>query len=333
VKLRDVGEFGLLDALGLFGSRVPLGWVGPGDDAAVLPSPAGPLLLTTDLLIEGVHFRRATTPAADLGYKAVAVNASDVAAMGGRPLAFTISLGAPAELEIPWVEELYKGLAQGANDFGCALAGGDTSSAPQVCISIALLGTAPPAGPVLRSGARAGHDIFVSGNPGESALGLHLLEARESLDAPDRQWLVSRHRRPEPRLALGAALGEEGLASSLIDISDGLLQDLGHVLRASGVGAEVWVERLPISTPLSTQAHDLGLDPVALAMGGGEDYELLFTAPAANRSRIFSAGGRSGTRVRRVGRVTEAPALRVLDRGKPVPPPDLLGFDHFSARG
>jgi len=333
VKLRDLGEFGLLGSLGLFGSHLPPGWVGPGDDAAVLPSPGGSLLLTTDLLVEGVHFRRATTSPEDLGYKAVAVNASDVAAMGGRPLAFTISLAAPPELEVSWVERLYSGLGQGAAAFTCPLAGGDTSSAPQVFLSIALLGTAPRPGPVLRSGGRAGDDLFLTGTLGESALGLRLLEAGTPLDTPGRQRLAGRHLRPQPRLALGAALGEEGLADALIDVSDGLLQDLAHVIRASGTGAEVWAERLPISAPLAAEARRLGLDPLDLILAGGEDYELLFAAPPAHRGRVFSAGRRTGTALRRIGRLIEEPGLGVLRRGKPLPLPSAPGFDHFAVRG
>jgi thiamine-monophosphate kinase len=284
-------------------------------------------------LVEGVHFRRATTSPQDLGYKAVAVNASDVAAMGGRPLAFTVYLAAPGELDVVWLEALYDGLEQGACACACPLAGGDTSSAPQVFLSVAMLGTAPPPGPILRSGARPGDDLFVTGSPGESALGLRLLESGLPIDTPERQWLVSRHRRPTPRLEFGAALGEEGLASALIDVSDGLLQDLGHITRASGAGAEVWVERLPVSVPVAGVARELGLDPTATALGGGEDYELLLAAPAANRSRLFSAGRRTGTPVRRIGRITEAPGLRLLLQGAPTPVPDLLGFDHFSVRG
>ena len=332
MKLRDLGEFGLLASLGLFSHRLPAGWLGPGDDAAVVPAPDGSLLFTADLLVEGVHFRRSTTSPEDLGFKAVAVNASDVAAMGGRPIAFTVSLAAPTELDAGWVERLYAGLAEGANAFACPLVGGDTSAAPQVCLSIALLGSSPPPGPILRSGARPEDDLFVSGSPGESALGLRLLESGAPLDTRERQWLVARHRRPDPRMALAAVLGEEGLATALIDVSDGLLQDLDHLTRASGVGADVWVERIPVSAELAAETRRLAMDPAALVLAGGEDYELLFTAPPANRSRLFSAARRTGTNLRRIGRMTLEQQVRVLRRGEPLAAPPVRGFDHFAAR-
>jgi thiamine-monophosphate kinase len=333
VRLRDLGEFGLLGSLGLF-RRGPLpGWVGPGDDAAVLPAPAGPLLFTADQLVEDVHFRRRTTSARDLGYKCVAVNASDVAAMGGRPLAFTLCLAAPGDVPVEWVTDLYAGLEEGARSLGCALVGGDTSSGPAVVLSVALLGVAPDPGPVLRSGARPGDDLYVSGNPGESALGLRLLEAGGDLGGESRQALVRRHRRPEPRLALAAALGDAGLASALIDVSDGLLQDLGHVLRASGVGVELWAECLPVSPPLAEVCGALGLDPLHLVLAGGEDYELLFTVPPDRRGAVFRAARETSTPVRRIGRAIGEPGLSLTRRGAPVPLPREAGFDHFPSGG
>lgn len=330
MKLRDLGEFGLLEALCLFGRAHPPGWVGPGDDAAVIPAPDRPLLFTTDQLVEDVHFRRRTTSARDLGYKCMAANASDVAAMGGRPLACTVCLAAPGDLPLDWIEGLYAGLAAGAAAFGCPVIGGDTSSAPLVVLSVALLGVAPAPGPVLRSGARPGDDLFVSGTPGESALGLRLLEAGDELGEPARRNLAERHRRPEPRLALGAVLGDAGLPTALIDVSDGLLQDLGHVLRASGVGAEVWAERLPVSPDLAGIAAALGVDPLPLVLAGGEDYELLFSAPPGRRAEVFDAAREAGTPVRRIGRVREARGLSLTRGGVPVAVPGALGFDHFS---
>lgn len=333
MTLRELGEFGLLEALRLFGRPHPPGWVGPGDDAGVVPAPDRPLLITTDQLVEDVHFRRRTTRARDLGYKCMAANASDVAAMGGRPLACTVCLAAPGDLPADWIKDLYAGLEEGSTAFGCPVIGGDTSSAPLVVISVALLGLAGAVGPVLRSGARPGDDLYVSGSPGESALGLRLLEAGEDTGDPARRTLAQRHLRPEPRLALGAALGDAGLATALIDVSDGLLQDLGHVLRASGVGAEVWAERLPVSPDLAGVAAALGMDPLPLVLAGGEDYELLFTAPPRRRARIFEAARGAGPRVRRIGRVRETQGLSLTRGGAPLAMPGALGFDHFSRRG
>ncbi|MFU8858562.1 MAG: thiamine-phosphate kinase [Deferrisomatales bacterium] len=332
MKIRELGEFGLLGSLGLFGRVHPAGWVGPGDDAAVLPAPTGALLFTTDQLVEDVHFRRRTTAARDLGYKCVAANASDIAAMGGRPLAYTVCLAAPGELSADWVTQLYEGLEEGAAAFRCPLVGGDTSAAPQVVLSIALLGVAAAHGPVLRSGARPGEDLFVSGSPGESAAGLRLLESGQPLGEPRREALVLRHVRPEPRLALGASLGEAGLASALIDVSDGLLQDLGHVLRASGVGAEIWAERLPVSVALAGVSRELGVDPERLVLAGGEDFELLFTAAPERRGDVLQVAREAATPVRRIGRVVREPGVNLTRRGTAVPLPRARGFDHFPIR-
>jgi thiamine-monophosphate kinase len=332
LTLKDVGEFGLLRRLGLYDRAFPSGWVGPGDDAACVPAPACSLVLTSDLLVEGVHFRSTTTSARDLGYKAVAVNVSDVAAMGGRPLAFLVALAAPAETPVGWVEELYGGMAEAEQAFGCRLVGGDTSGGPTRVLSLTVLGEASDRGAVTRGGARPGDDVYVSGTLGDSALGLRLLEAGcVARTAPER-FLASRHLRPSPRLALGAALGASGIARAMIDVSDGLLQDLGHVARASECGAEVWTERLPVSPELVAAAAAGETSPVDLALAGGEDYELLFTAKPFRRREVFRVAEGAGTRVRRIGRLVEGVGVQVLARGQPAALRDRGGFDHFARR-
>lgn len=331
MTVRELGEFGLLDALGVAGGRLPAGWLGPGDDAAVLPPPGLPLLFTSDLLAEGVHFRRSTTSPRDLGWKALAVNVSDVAAMGGRPLGWTVSLACPGDLDEVWLQELYAGFREASEAFGCPLVGGDTSGAPLVFLSVALLGVAPAAGAVRRDGARTGDDLYVSGALGESALGLHLLERGADAGTPARAALVRRHRRPAPRCALGAALGAAGLASALIDVSDGLVQDLGHVLRRSGAGALLDADALPLSAALRQVAGELGLDAAALALGGGEDYELLFAASPERAAEVEAAAAATGTPVARVGRVDAEPGLRLVRGGAPWAGPAASGWDHFRA--
>jgi len=332
LTLKDVGEFGLLRRLGLYDRAFPSGWVGPGDDAACMPPPAYSLVLTSDLLVEGVHFRSTTTSARDLGCKAVAVNVSDVAAMGGRPLAFLVALAAPAETPVGWVEELYGGMAEAEKAFGCLLVGGDTSGGPTRVLSLTVLGVAPGPGPVTRGGGRPGDDVYVSGTLGDSALGLRLLEAGGVVRTAPERFLASRHLRPSPRLALGAAIGAGGVARAMIDVSDGLLQDLGHVARASGCGAELWAERLPLSSELVAVTAAEGIDPVGLALEGGEDYELLFAAEPLRRREVFRVAQGAGTRVRRVGRLVEGVGVQVLARGLPVAWRDLRGFDHFARR-
>ena len=325
MRLRDLGEFGLLESLGLLRPARPgPGWVGPGDDTAVLPLEGRNLLLTADALVEDVHFRIPSVPPRDLGYKAVAVNASDVAAMGGEPWALTVTLTAPGSLEAAWVRELYAGLGEACAELGCLVAGGDTTSGAQVVLSVALVGTCGR--PVLRSGGRPGHDLYVSGHPGESAAGLAMLERGEAPDHP----LVRRHLRPSPRLALGQALARGGLASAMIDVSDGLLQDAGHLTRACACGADVWLERLPVSRRLRVAAAGLGRDPLELVLGGGEDYELLFSCPADRRGAVEAAARAAATPVARIGRLAARPGVRTLRDGRPAPLPDRTGYRHFA---
>ncbi|GAB6063663.1 thiamine-phosphate kinase [Deferrisoma palaeochoriense] len=323
MRLADLGEFGLLRRLGLLPARTA---EGPGDDTAVLPLEDGVLLFTADALVEGVHFCRAWGRPEDLGWKALAVNASDVTAMGGTPWAFTLTLSAPPDLPVSWIEGFYRGLREAARAFGCVLAGGDTTAARDLTVSVALLGRAERA--VLRSGARPGDDLYVTGFPGESAAGLALLQAGREGEFPH---LVRRHLRPEPRLALGRALGRTQAASALIDVSDGLLQDLGHLARASGVGAEVWAERVPVPADLGRAAEFLGADPREWVFGGGEDYELLFSAPPGQRRAVETLARAAATPVWRIGRVTPEPGVRVLDRGAPWAP-RRAGHDHFRSR-
>ncbi len=324
MRLAGRGEFALLERLGL----LPPPGTAPapgrsGDDAAALPWGPGFLLFTADALVEGVHFRRDFVPARDLGYKALAVNASDVAAMGGTPWCFTVSLVAPGTLDEDWVAQLYQGLDEAASRFGCHLAGGDTAGGRDVVVSVALLGRADR--PVYRSGARPGDDLYVSGWPGESAAGLALLERGERSGPA-----VERHLRPEPRLALGAALARGELATAMLDVSDGLLQDLGHLLRASAVAAEVWAERIPLSPALEEAARAVSEDPLALALAGGEDYELLFTAPPDRAAGVARAAEASAVPVTRIGRIVPGTGLRLLEQGRPRPLPRRTGFDHFA---
>ncbi len=182
---------------------------------------------------------------------------------------------------------------------------------------------------MLRRGARPGHDVYVSGAPGESAAGLALLRSGR----PERfPGLVRRHLRPEPRLALGRSLGETGAATAMIDVSDGLLQDLGHLLRASRAGAELWLERIPLAAPLERAARELGCEALDWVLGGGEDYELLFTCPATARRRVEALARAAAVPVWRIGRVVDGPDVRLLHRGRPWQGA-VAGYDHFRKPG
>ncbi len=233
-------------------------WI--GDDAAVLENGQ---LFATDVLVEGVHFDLAWCDAAAVGWKALAVNVSDIAAMGGSPTAAVVSVVVPPGGG-PLADDLGAGLAEASEVFGCALVGGDTSTGPALVVSVAILGTSPAAGAVLRSGARAGDAVFVTGTLGSPAAALDALETGE-VPVPEG---AARLHRPVPRLGEGAAAADAG-ATSMIDISDGLAADLGHIAGQSGVGVRVdadWIPREP----------DV---PLAVALRGGDDYELCFTAP------------------------------------------------------
>jgi len=341
MKLSDLGEFGLIARLARetpAGERVICGI---GDDCAVIESgrPELSLLLTTDLLVEGVHFDRRTISARLLGRKTLSASLSDVAAMGGVPRVFTVNLAAPADLEVDWVEALYAGMEERAGEAGVGLVGGDTSSSPgAIFLSVTLLGECPAAEVVLRRGARPGDAIFLTGWPGESAAGFALLGARAAgrevpgpvspEETAQREHLEARHLDPDARLSAGRRLAAGRHATAMIDVSDGVAADLGHLLESSGVSARLEAAAVSLSPALRAAARALGLDPLHLALSGGEDYELLFTgAPspgAAELSRLLELP------VTRIGTITPGPRpLEIVDPGgRPISLP-RGGFEHF----
>ena len=279
--------------------------LGPGDDAAVVrPKRGARLLLTTDLLAEGVHFRRCWAPPADLGWKLAAVNASDIAAMGGRPLWALLSLALPPGLDSSFAAGLGRGLRAASRRFGFTLVGGDTcASAAGIFLSLTLAGEAGPR-LITRDGAQPGDRLFVTGHLGASTLGLAALERHGSalLPAPLRRC-ARRHLHPEPRLVFGAALAGTGLARAALDVSDGISRDLGRLCAASRVGAEVRADRLPVLPSTSRAALLLDRDPLAAALHGGEEYEILFTARPQDERRLAALGEKLGLRVTAIGRI------------------------------
>jgi len=291
----------------------PAGQTWVGDDVAVVPGPAGPLLLAADAVVAGVHCDLDLVGLDDMGWKALVANVSDVAAVGGRPCCAVVTVAGPlGHLDL---DLLYDGLLAAAAAYECPVVGGDLSSSVTLVVSVAIVGdggSAPPP-PVLRSGARPGDTLFVTGPLGSSAAGLQLLRTGKATEAPD---LVLSHRRPRARLDEGTA-ARAGGATAMIDVSDGLAADLGHLADASGVG--VALDRVPVAIGVSRVSDD----PEALALGGGEDYELVFAAPDPSRVEATFAERGLGIPLR-IGRCTEDPAERRLGDG------DLpaLGWEH-----
>ena len=271
--------------------------IGIGDDAAVFRSTAGKeTVITADLLVEDIDFRRTTTPPYLLGHKSLAVSLSDIAAMGARPLWSMMSIGVPEDVwQTDFVERLYDGVLDLANRYGVQLIGGDTSRTTEnIVIDSIVAGEATAGMSVLRSGASMGDQIFVTGSLGAAAAGLRLIErgahlAEQNLADEDSQKLdhiLLRQLRPEPRVGWGIVLGEERLATSMIDLSDGLSSDLNRVCTASGVGALIDSSLLPIDERVIELCGRRALDPLQLALHGGEDFELLFTVKPANATRL-----------------------------------------------
>ena len=297
--------------------------LGIGDDCALLrPAPGAELAISTDMLVEGRHFFTGAEPEA-LGHKCLAVNLSDLAAMGAAPVAFTLALALP-EADPDWLEPFSRGLLALADAHGCALIGGDTTRGPRT-ISITVLGDLPGTSALRRDAARPGDDVWVSGTLGDARLALGAYLQQYPLDPA--QWLqaATRLHRPTPRVALGLAL--RGTARAAIDISDGFVGDLGHILTRSACGASIDVDALPLGAILRTQAQDRQR---ACALAGGDDYELCFTAPVAQRASVLAAGRASATAVTRVGSIDPLPGLRLRDGTGQTLALALSSFDHFN---
>jgi len=320
-----VGEFDLIRRF--FQRPVRRAALGVGDDCALLaPAPGMQLAVSSDMLVEGRHFFADVDPRL-LGHKSLAVNLSDLAACGARPLAFTLALSLP-RADAAWTEAFAAGLLALADAHGCELVGGDTTQGPlNICITV--FGEVPPGQALLRSGARAGDDIWVSGSLGDARLALEALLGHTTLPPGTLAAARQRLEAPTPRVALGQAL--RGIASSALDVSDGLLGDLGHILEQSRVGAS-------LDTRLITPLLDAGRHtPLAIdllhqcTLSGGDDYELCFTAPADRRDAVQFAGRDSATRVTRIGCIEEQPGLRLIGPDGTAMAPRWTSFDHFAA--
>ncbi len=320
-----MGEFELINSYFKRPARHAV--LGGGDDCALIaPANGQQLAISTDMLVEGRHFLPTTDPEL-LGHKALAVNLSDLAACGAKPVAFTLALALP-RADKHWVERFSRGLYELAEQHGCELIGGDTTQGPlNICITV--FGEVPPGQALLRHAAEAGDDIYVSGQVGDARMALEVFRGKLSLSAEAFERCRARMERPTPRIELGLAL--RGIAHAAIDVSDGLLGDLGYILQRSGLGATVqttWMDGSPaISPDLLALPETRRLD---MALAGGDDYELLFTAPKAMRERVHAAGHDCGVAITRIGEITEQPGLRLLDlQGQPLLR-RFASFDHFA---
>lgn len=305
--------------------------LGVGDDAALLaPAPGMHLAISSDMLVQGRHFFADVDPAA-LGHKALAVNLSDMAATGARPLAFTLALALP-QADEAWLTAFSAGLFALADAHDCALVGGDTTQGPlNLCITI--FGEVPAGQALTRAGARPGDDLWVSGALGDARLALLAMQGHIHLPPAALAAARQRLERPTPRVALGLAL--RGIATSAIDLSDGLAGDVGHLLHASGAGAVLYAQ--DAMNLVASWAEPMGLKPLfddearlRHVLAGGDDYELLFTAPAAARAAVQAAARASATPITRIGHIDATPGLRLRNaHGQEGPLPPVASFDHF----
>lgn len=320
-SLSDLGEFGFLERLRKLRVASRGVELGIGDDCAVVRASRRRLVLTTDALVEEVHFRRSWDTPVGLGRRAFAVNASDVAAMGGSPRFALLSLVAPKSAPAAYLDGLVRGFASAARASGCALVGGNLSNGPCWMISVAVIGEVEGS-PLLRSGAREGDHVYVSGVLGAAAFARGVLFGRRRGTPRDTRAFLM----PRARVELGRMLVRTRTASAAIDVSDGLVADLGHLCRASGVGAAIEPERLPFAPVLRRLANE---ERLALALSGGEDYELLFTVPPRVVRRLEEAARRSSLRVTPIGRVTGGREVRLAGLSRAASARLARGFDHF----
>lgn len=327
-EISQLGEFGLIDKLT---NGIPLNNAstlkGVGDDAAVMAYPDSDVLVTTDLLLEGVHFDLTYVPLRHLGYKSVVVNLSDIYAMNGMPRQITVSLGVSSRFAVEHLEELYLGIKHACEIYGVDLVGGDTSASHQgLVISITCIGEVEKGKAVLRSGAKETDLICVSGDLGAAYMGLQLLEREKAASAgmkdfvPDfagKEYLVERQLKPEARKDIIEILAKAGIKpTSMMDVSDGLSSELLHICKASNCGCRVYEDRIPIDYQTAVMAEELNMNLVTAALNGGEDYELLFTVPLTEHDKVEKLEG-----VKVIGYITkpELGCALILRDGQEMP--------------
>ncbi len=312
MSVAETGEFGLIARITARLGRGPTTLLGPGDDAAIVTASDGRVVASTDVLVEGRHFRCDWSSATDVGHRAAAANLADIAAMGAVPTALLIALCAPPDLDVKWAEELADGLAAEAALAGASVVGGDISASPTLTIAVTALGDLKGADPVLRSGAKPGDVVAYAGRLGFAAAGLTVLT--RGFRSP--KVLVDAHRRPVVLYTAGPAAARMG-ATSMIDVSDGLLADLGHVVAASGVGIDLETTLMEVPSVLRDVSSALGVDPYTWILAGGDDHALVAT---------FPADARLTDDWRVIGRVQDGAGVTVDGKAFEGAPP---GWDHF----
>ncbi len=335
MKVSELGEFCLIDLVASLVSRAqqhgdtaslkPL--VGIGDDAAAFKVKGSIQLATSDCFVEGVHFTRDIAPWYAIGYRALAGAISDIAAMGGRPLYTLSSLALPKDTEVESVNQLCKGMLEVAGQYEVTLAGGDMSKAPLVMLDIAVIGEATGKKPLTRSGARPGQKVAITGSLGGSAAGLKMLKGKMKPDVESEVALEKAFLYPQPRIEEGQLLAESG-ATAAIDISDGLLADLEHMLKASKVCTHIELDKIPVN---EAAKKVFPKEALAMALGGGEDYELLFTA---NEKVIEKMKKRTNTPITVIGEITEGETgeVSLLDNAGNMVKPPQVGWEHFGRK-
>jgi len=331
-KIKDLGEFGLIHHLSSrLKFRASDSILGIGDDCAVYPVKSGMKeVISTDALVEDIHFKLSTTTPEALGRKALSVSLSDIAAMGGTPKRVLVTLGLPKKISVSFLDKLYSGFNEICNQFKVELAGGDTVSSPKCFfINVAVIGEAKRV--FTRKGAKPGDLIFVTGTLGDSSLGLQLLSKKKSA-RKDHKFLIKRHLDPTARVQEAGSLARSKLnITSMIDISDGLVQDLYHICKASKVGARIYQDRLPQSPEFARTCSKNLIPPLPLLLNGGEDYELLFTLPpdgVKNLNRQFLKAKVLVTQVGEIGLKPRKVLLELRD-GTTKTLPESEGFNHF----
>ena len=334
LKFREIGEFGFIESIKK-DCIVSLKEVvkGIGDDCAVFGPYSGRLLLfTTDMLVEDIHFLRSSITPYQLGWKAVAVNLSDIAAMGGRPLFALISLAVPVETDVELVQGVYGGMKAICGRYSVNIVGGDTVASPDaLVINVSLIGDVKEGEVLYRSGARPGDRIYITGTLGDSSAGLKILKKEISPPGSIGSYFVRTHNEPKPLVETGRAIATMGLATAMIDVSDGLLSDLRHICNESGVGASLFRGKIPLSSELKALASMADFNPLDLALSGGEDYVLLLTVSGAKTQDLERLSKDDiGSPLYLIGEIVDGIGIRMVNDDGSVEELGVRGFDHFS---
>jgi thiamine-monophosphate kinase len=334
LKINEIGEFGLIESIRKNCPPLRSGVVkGIGDDCAVYQSSPGRVsLLTTDMLVEDVHFLLSSITPFQLGRKAIAVNLSDIAAMGGNPLVALISLGIPPDRAVEEIHELYRGMRDMCGRYAVSIVGGDTvASHGNLIINVCLIGEADEREVLYRSGARPGDNIYLTGVVGDSAAGLAILKGEITASESLAAHFLKAHNEPDPLIDTGRTIAASRLASAMIDVSDGLAADLGHIAEQSGVGALLFENKIPLSRELKGLTDYADRTPLDFALSGGEDYVLLVTVPAENMQEFEQACQKESTfSLFQVGEIQEEKGIRIRYEDGSVEELAHKGFDHFS---